>query len=183
MAIPAETKVAVFVGAANRDERRWGPTANEYEIARAAGGHLAFGMGIHQCVGQPLSRLEVDVLITELSRRVKSIELTAEPEQFMHTTLRCWKSIPVRVAAALSKPKTSYLHGKNVLPPLCALESGRRCSHSLTCVDRAFRWDPLCSDRPSPTVKGRYSQRQGGSTCQSFPDHGGLCRGSLLQAS
>lgn len=100
MAIPAETKVAVFVGAANRDERRWGPTANEYDITRAAGGHLAFGMGIHQCVGQPLSRLEMDVLITELARRVKSIELTAEPEQFMHTTLRGWKSIPVRVAAA-----------------------------------------------------------------------------------
>lgn len=100
MAIPADTKVAVFVGAANRDERRWGPTANEYDIARAAGGHLAFGMGIHQCVGQPLSRLEMDVLITELARRVKSIELTAEPEQFMHTTLRGWKSIPVRVAAA-----------------------------------------------------------------------------------
>lgn len=100
VAIPAETKVAVFVGAANRDERRWGPTANEYDITRASGGHLAFGMGIHQCVGQPLSRLEMDVLITELARRVKSLELTAEPEQFVHTTLRGWKSIPVRITAA-----------------------------------------------------------------------------------
>lgn len=98
--VPADTKVAVFVGAANRDERRWGPTAHEYDISRPAGGHLAFGMGIHQCVGQPLSRLEMDVLITELARRVKHIELTAEPEQFMHTTLRGWKSIPVKVTAA-----------------------------------------------------------------------------------
>ena len=42
----------------------------------------------------------MDVLITEPANRVKSIELTAEPEQFMHTTLRGWKSIPVKVTAA-----------------------------------------------------------------------------------
>lgn len=98
--LPADTKVAVFVGSANRDAERWGPTADQYDITRQAGGHLAFGMGIHQCVGQPLSRLEMDVLLTELARRVKSIELTAEPEQFLHTTLRGWSSIPVTVTAA-----------------------------------------------------------------------------------
>lgn len=100
VALPADTKVAVFVGSANRDAERWGPRADEYDIARSAGGHLAFGMGIHQCVGQPLSRLEMDVLLTEFAKRVKSVELTAEPEQFLHTTLRGWKSIPVEITPA-----------------------------------------------------------------------------------
>lgn len=98
--LPAEAKVAVFVASANRDVERWGPTADRYDVGRQAGGHLAFGMGIHQCVGQPLSRLEMDVLLTELATRVKSIELTAEPRQFLHTTLRGWSSIPVTVTAA-----------------------------------------------------------------------------------
>ena len=98
--LPAETKVAIFVGSANRDAERWGPTGDDYDITRQAGGHLAFGMGIHQCVGQPLSRLEMDVLLTELARRVKSIELTAAPVQFLHTTLRGWSSIPVTVTPA-----------------------------------------------------------------------------------
>lgn len=100
MQLPADTKVALFVGSANRDAERWGPTADQYDISRQAGGHLAFGMGIHQCVGQPLSRLEMDVLLTEFATRVKSIELTAEPEPFLHTTLRGWSSIPVTVSAA-----------------------------------------------------------------------------------
>ena len=100
VALPADTKVAVFVGSANRDAERWGPRADEYDITRSAGGHLAFGMGIHQCVGQPLSRLEMEVLLTEFAKRVKSVDLTAEPEQFLHTTLRGWKSIPVKITAA-----------------------------------------------------------------------------------
>ncbi|RAX49271.1 cytochrome P450 [Arthrobacter sp. AQ5-05] len=98
--LPADTKVAVFVGSANRDAERWGPRADEYDITRSAGGHLAFGMGIHQCVGQPLSRLEMEVLLTEFTKRVKSVELTAEPEQFLHTTLRGWSSIPVSITPA-----------------------------------------------------------------------------------
>ena len=95
-----DTKVAIFVGAANRDPRRWGDDADEYRVGRDAGGHLAFGMGIHQCVGQPVTRLEMEVLLTELATRVARIELTAEPQPFLHNTLRGWTSIPVRVHPA-----------------------------------------------------------------------------------
>ncbi|MFD1212080.1 cytochrome P450 [Arthrobacter sp. GCM10027362] len=98
--LAADTKVAVFVGAANRDPRRWGPDADEYKVERQAGGHLGFGMGIHQCVGQPISRLEMEVLFTTLAQRVKAIELTAEPVPFLHNTLRGWDSIPVRIVPA-----------------------------------------------------------------------------------
>lgn len=98
--LPAEAKVAVFVGAANRDPRHWGPDAGSYRIERQAGGHLGFGMGIHQCVGQPVSRLEMEVLFNTLAQRVKVIELTAEPVPFLHNTLRGWASLPVRVTPA-----------------------------------------------------------------------------------
>lgn len=98
--LPAGAKMAVFVGAANRDPRRWGPDADAYQLERQAGGHLGFGMGIHQCVGQPVSRLEMEVLFTALAKRVKAIEFTAEPVPFLHNTLRGWESIPVRVIPA-----------------------------------------------------------------------------------
>lgn len=98
--LPADSKLALFMGAANRDPRRWGDDADDYRIDRDAGGQLAFGMGIHQCVGQPISRLETEVLLTELAKRVARLELTGEPQHFLHNTLRGWTSIPVRVTPA-----------------------------------------------------------------------------------
>ncbi len=52
--LEAESKVLVFLGSANRDEERWGPDADKFDIDRDSSGHLTFGMGIHQCVGQPI---------------------------------------------------------------------------------------------------------------------------------
>ncbi|GAB4098428.1 cytochrome P450 [Sinomonas halotolerans] len=98
--LPPDAKVAVFVGAANRDPRRWGPDADTFDVGRNASGHLAFGMGIHQCVGQPVSRMEMDVLLGELARGVARIEPVAEPERYLHTTLRGWSSLPVRLVPA-----------------------------------------------------------------------------------
>jgi cytochrome P450 len=97
--LPAGSKVLLFIGAANRDESQWGPTANEYELTRKAGGHLAFGMGIHQCVGQPISRLEIEVVISELARRVKTIELGGATA-YLHNTLKGWSSIPAVLTTA-----------------------------------------------------------------------------------
>ncbi|WP_284982311.1 cytochrome P450 [Arthrobacter sp. efr-133-TYG-118] len=98
--LPAATKVLLFVGSANRDTAHWGPDAAQFRLDRQAAGHLAFGMGIHQCVGQPISRLEMEVLFTALARRVKSIELTEQPVPLLHNTLRGWESIPVRLIPA-----------------------------------------------------------------------------------
>jgi cytochrome P450 len=50
-------KVLLFLGSANRDPRHWGDDAEQFDIRRRAAGHVAFGMGIHQCVGQPIARL------------------------------------------------------------------------------------------------------------------------------
>lgn len=98
--LPADTKVIVFPGAANRDPEQWGADAATYRIDRQAGGHLAFGMGIHQCVGQPISRLEMDVLLSTLATRVKEIRPVGERAPFVHNTLRGWSSLPVDLVAA-----------------------------------------------------------------------------------
>ncbi|WP_010204149.1 cytochrome P450 [Salinibacterium sp. PAMC 21357] len=93
-------KVLVFPGAANRDPAQWGEDAHEYQMTRQAGGHLAFGMGIHQCVGQPISRLEMDVLLTTFATRVKRIERGGEPVPYLHNTLKGLSSLPLKVVAA-----------------------------------------------------------------------------------
>lgn len=98
--VAADQKVLLFPGAANRDDTRWGPGADRYDIDRNAGGHLTFGMGIHQCVGQALSRLEMDVFVTELAKRASTIEIVGEPEPFLHNTLRGWSRLPLRVRPA-----------------------------------------------------------------------------------
>lgn len=97
--IAAGEKVLVFPGAANRDPEQWGPDADRYRVERQAGGHLAFGMGIHQCVGQPISRLEMDVIFTTLATRVAMLEPTGAPVPYIHNTLRGSASLPLHVAA------------------------------------------------------------------------------------
>ncbi|HSN36338.1 MAG TPA: cytochrome P450 [Arthrobacter sp.] len=102
--LPTGTKVVLFIGSANRDGRRWGETADQYVIDREAGGHLAFGMGIHQCVGQPISRLEMDVLFTALAKRVRTIEPAGDAVPYLHNTLRGWRSLPLRITPAAPSP-------------------------------------------------------------------------------
>jgi hypothetical protein len=98
----AETKIAegskvlLMVGAANRDHRRWsGP--DTFDISRAQQAHLAFGRGIHTCVGQMIARLEADVLISEFLRRVESFDLLEQPVWQESNTLLGLQSLKVRV--------------------------------------------------------------------------------------
>jgi cytochrome P450 len=69
--IPAEARVAVLLGSANRDERRF-PCPDEFDPSRDTRGHLGFGFGIHFCLGASLARLEAKValeaLVPELPR-------------------------------------------------------------------------------------------------------------------
>lgn len=98
--LPKDSKLLLFVGSANRDRERWGDDADRFDVGRQAGGHLAFGMGIHQCVGQPISRLEMDVLFTELARRKVVFEPAGAPVPYLHNTLKGWSSLPMRVGVA-----------------------------------------------------------------------------------
>ncbi|MFE9682047.1 hypothetical protein [Streptomyces sp. NPDC006285] len=57
-------------------------------------------MGIHQCVGQHVVRLEAEALGTGLARPVEHIELVGEPRRHLNNTLRSWAALPVRLRPA-----------------------------------------------------------------------------------
>lgn len=94
--IPAGEKILMFLGAANRDPRHW-PDPNAFDLSRDPSGHVGFGFGIHQCVGQHVARLEAECLLTALAARVETIELAGTPRRHLNNTLRGWESVPVRV--------------------------------------------------------------------------------------
>lgn len=94
--IAANTKVLCFLSAANRDPRKW-PDPDRYDIERRPSGHVALGSGIHGCVGQVVARLEGEVVLTALARRVKAIEVAAPHTRRLNNTLRALDTLPLRL--------------------------------------------------------------------------------------
>ncbi|MDO4240612.1 cytochrome P450 [Micrococcus sp.] len=98
--VQKDAKIMVFLGAANRDPEKWGPDADVFDLDRSASGHVAFGMGLHQCVGQPIARLEIELLLTFMAEHFEAIELAGEPEPWIHNVLRGFSSLPLRLTPA-----------------------------------------------------------------------------------
>ena len=94
--LPEGAKILLFLGAANRDPRRW-EDPDRFDITRKSSGHVAFGYGIHSCVGQMFARLEGEIVLGALARRVGRIELSGEPLRRMNNTLRGLASLPLQV--------------------------------------------------------------------------------------
>jgi 4-methoxybenzoate monooxygenase (O-demethylating) len=97
--VPDGKKILMFLGAANRDPRRW-TDPDAFDIARDPSGHVGFGMGIHQCIGQHVARLEAEAVLAALARTVERIELAGPTRRHHNNTLRAWHSIPVRLHRA-----------------------------------------------------------------------------------
>jgi cytochrome P450 PksS len=77
--IPRGDMVYVVIASANRDERQF-PNPDALDITREPNRHLAFGLGAHFCVGAPLARLEGQIAINTLLRRVPDMRLTVAPD-------------------------------------------------------------------------------------------------------
>jgi len=74
--IPAGQLVLPVMGAANRDPRQF-PDANRFDISRHPNAHIAFGHGIHVCLGAPLARLEARIALGDFLQRVEMFELAS----------------------------------------------------------------------------------------------------------
>ncbi len=97
--VAENSKVLCMLAAANRDPRKW-PDPDRYDIDRRPSGHVAFGAGIHGCVGQAVARLEGEVVLTALARRVKRIEPAGPHTRRLNNTLRALDTLPLRLIPA-----------------------------------------------------------------------------------
>jgi cytochrome P450 len=88
-------QVVMLYGSANRDERVFGPTAEDLEVTRDPNPHLAFGFGEHFCLGAALARLEGRVLFEELADRFGQWNVVGSPERLRSTMIRGIKRLPV----------------------------------------------------------------------------------------
>lgn len=96
--VPDGKKMVMFFGSANRDPRRW-ENPDVFDLGRDPSGHVGFGMGIHQCVGQHVARLEAEALLTALAARVTLIEPAGPVRRHHNNTLRAPAALPVRLYA------------------------------------------------------------------------------------
>lgn len=71
--IRAGQTVIAWIGSANRDERQF-PNPDLFDIKRMPNRHLAFGHGIHFCIGAPLARLEAKIALTIMLKRLQDIQ-------------------------------------------------------------------------------------------------------------
>ncbi|MFN8020520.1 MAG: cytochrome P450 [Acidimicrobiales bacterium] len=79
--LPKGARLVVVYAGANRDPRVWGDDPDAFDPDRPnLKEHLAFGKGIHFCLGAPLSRLEMQIAFERLGRRVERIDLPTEQE-------------------------------------------------------------------------------------------------------
>jgi cytochrome P450 len=97
--IPAREWVLCATSSANRDPARFAEP-DRLDVSRDAGGHLAFGHGIHYCLGAPLARLEGEVAFGALLSRFPDLSL-AVPERELRwrpsSLIRGLESLPVRL--------------------------------------------------------------------------------------
>jgi cytochrome P450 len=94
--VPEGSVMLLLNGAANRDERHF-TEPDRFDVHRDEGAHLAFGYGLHFCLGAALARLEGRVAIEELLRRWPDWDVDLERGQMAHTaSVRGWGYLPVR---------------------------------------------------------------------------------------
>ncbi|WP_052868383.1 cytochrome P450 [Streptomyces niger] len=98
--VPAGEPVMIPLPGAGRDPRRHADP-DVFDVAREDQGHLAFGHGIHHCLGAPLARLEAAVALPALFARFPELRLATEPERIRwreSVVSRGPVAVPVRLA-------------------------------------------------------------------------------------
>ncbi len=94
--VPEGSVMVILNGSANRDERHF-ENGDSFDIHREVGRHLAFGYGIHLCLGAALARLEGRIALDEVLKRFPEWEVDHDKARRARTsTVRGWETLPVR---------------------------------------------------------------------------------------
>lgn len=96
--VPEGSAILTLIGAANRDERRFGETAESFDVTRLPRQHLTFGVGAHYCLGNALARFEGRIALDEIMNRFPDWEVDLDAAVFSSSSaVRGWDSMPARV--------------------------------------------------------------------------------------
>jgi cytochrome P450 len=104
--IPAGEWVFPAVSSADRDPAQF-PHPDRLDLSRDTSGHLAFGHGVHHCLGAPLARMEAEVALGALLARFPETSLAVSPAELRWrpvSLMNGLESLPVRLSGVLSPP-------------------------------------------------------------------------------
>jgi cytochrome P450 len=93
--VPAGSRLQLRYGSANRDEREF-PDADAFDVRRVPGRHVAFGHGIHHCLGAALARLEGRIVLEELVARTSEWVIEEPVERWASAEVRGPATLPLR---------------------------------------------------------------------------------------
>jgi cytochrome P450 len=92
-------KLALWYLSANRDESVFGPDADDIVVDRPnARRHLAFGHGIHRCVGARLAEMQIAILLEEMAKRRMRVNVLEEPTRVAACFVHGYRQLPVEIS-------------------------------------------------------------------------------------
>ena len=94
-----DVKVQMFVASGNRDPRKW-ERPEEFDIQRSNLGHVAFGAGVHVCIGQMIARLEAEAVLKVFAKKAEKLELVGDANHRPINTLRTLDALPLKATPA-----------------------------------------------------------------------------------
>lgn len=96
--VPAGATVVSLLGSANRDERYW-DNPDRFHVTGRAGRHVAFGDGIHHCIGAPIARLEAKLVLEELLGAWPEYTITEPPVRAVSHVARGFEHLVIGAGA------------------------------------------------------------------------------------
>jgi cytochrome P450 len=96
--VPQGSSILTLIGAANRDDRRFGENAETFDVRRVPRQHLTFGVGAHYCLGNALARIEGRIALDEIMNRFPDWDVDLDAAVFSSSSaVRGWDSMPAHV--------------------------------------------------------------------------------------